>query len=370
MPNIFISYRREDSAGWTGRIAERLRKKFGSESIFMDIDTIQPGTDFTEALRSAVGACDVLLAMIGPAWSVAKNAEGQTRLEDPNDWVRMELTTALSRNIPVIPVLVGGSSLPKTSTLPHDLQKLSNYQTHELTDKRWDYDSTRLIQVLEKVVRETKPKRYIARRFLRRRSSWVALVILGLLLAIASVEFLKGHDDFHVSDSGPTSKPPSSERALTENPVGTPLANRAVEVIGISADIYSHEVGFTAVDAERLKRLLEQKGIPSRIQVHVNPAAPDAIFLGALVGANEARIAISLIPYNIKYIFRPDYPEEEGGDPDGHLIGIGYMSTHYRKFRGRLSDPVKVSKNALKYVTEPGITNAEFQKRLRTITSF
>src|SRR5262249_21189585 len=111
MAGIFISYRREDSAGWTGRLAERLRQKFGSESIFMDIDTIQPGTDFTKALHSAVGACDVLLAMIGPEWPVAKNSEGQIRLEDPNDWVRTELTTALSRSIPIIPVLVGGASL-------------------------------------------------------------------------------------------------------------------------------------------------------------------------------------------------------------------------------------------------------------------
>jgi hypothetical protein len=125
MSGIFISYRREDSAGWTGRLAERLKQKFGADAIFMDIDTIQPGADFAEALRAAVGACDVLLAVIGPEWSLTTNAEGQKRLEDPNDWVRTELTTALSRSIPVIPVLVGGASLPKLATLPDDLKNCS-----------------------------------------------------------------------------------------------------------------------------------------------------------------------------------------------------------------------------------------------------
>jgi hypothetical protein len=194
MSGIFISYRREDSAGWTGRLAERLKQKFGAEAIFMDIDTIQPGADFAEALRAAVGACDVLLAIIGPEWSLVKNAEGQARLQDPNDWVRTELTAALSRSIPVIPVLVGGATLPKLATLHDDLRKLFNYQAHELTDKRWEFDSSQLVKVLEKVVRGAKPKRNIVQSILTGRSTWVALVVLGLLMALASIQFLKGED--------------------------------------------------------------------------------------------------------------------------------------------------------------------------------
>lgn len=241
MPTIFISYRREDSAGWTGRLAERLKQKFGSESIFIDIDTIQPGTDFTEALRSAVGACDVLLAMIGPGWALAKNTEGQTRLEDPGDWIRQELTTALSRNIPIIPVLVGGASLPKTSSLPDNLTKLLHYQSYELTDKRWEYDSTQLIHILEKVVGGVNPQRHIAGALPTGRSVGVALGVLGLLLAIASSQFLKGSEDSQRSGSsaiGVVTPPPAnnmlnvvdtikeaskaptnSERAQTENTV-------------------------------------------------------------------------------------------------------------------------------------------------------
>jgi len=138
----------------------------------------------------------------------------------------------------------------------------------------------------------------------------------------------------------------------------------------VFADIYSHQLGFTQRDAEMLHSALAENGIHSRILVHRDPSPPDAIFIGALVGAKEARIAISLVPYEIKYIFRPDYPGAEGGDPSGLLIGIGYMSTHFQKFRGRLSEPVKVSTRDLKYLTEPGLSNAEFQRRLRKTTQF
>ena len=136
------------------------------------------------------------------------------------------------------------------------------------------------------------------------------------------------------------------------------------------ADIFYHEHDFTFADAQALQVALAKRGIPSRIFEHRDPTTPDAVFIGALVGANETRIVLSLIPYEINYIFRPDYPEEEGGDPGGHLIGIGYMSTHYKEFRGKLSEPIRISPNGLKYLTEPGISNAEFQKRLRQLTKF
>src|SRR5215472_3567432 len=249
MAGIFISYRREDSAGWTGRLAERLRQKFGSESIFMDIDTIQPGTDFAEALRTAVGACEVVLAMIGPEWSLAKNAEGQARLQDTNDWVRTELTTALSRSIPVVPVLVGGASLPKLVTLPDDLKKLFNYQAQELTDKRWEYDSGQLVQVLEKVVRGAKPERNIAQTILSQRSIWVALVILGLLLALGSLQFLKGmsgtddrtsqKNESGASESSVLPPPPASKAAQVPVPA---VASRAEKPTDNTPDIQQSTV--------------------------------------------------------------------------------------------------------------------------------
>jgi hypothetical protein len=157
------------------------------------------------------------------------------------------------------------------------------------------------------------------------------------------------------------------------SPLDTPTLPRLARVPisqTVSATIYSHEQGFTMGDAEKAKRILEENGISSRIEKHIDPASPDAIFIGTFVSANEARIAISAVPYEIKYIFRPDYSEAEGGSPSGYLIGIGYMSTHNKEFRSQQSEPIKISAKDLKYLTELGLSNAEFQRRLRQITRF
>ena len=148
MSGIFISYRREDSAGWTGRLSEQLKSRFGSKYIFMDIDTIAPGVDFTDALQKAVSSCNVLLAIIGPKWATAADKSGKLRIEDPNDWVRVEIAAALKRNIPVIPVLVGGATIPTMDLLPDELDPLAHRQAHEVTDKRWSYDLDQLMHAL------------------------------------------------------------------------------------------------------------------------------------------------------------------------------------------------------------------------------
>jgi len=153
MSGIFISYRREDSAGWTGRLAEQLKERFGAESIFMDIDTLTPGVDFTEALQKYVSSCNVLLAVIGPSWATATDKTGKLRLENPNDWVRVEVAAALKRKIQVIPVLVGGASVPTMDILPDELDPLAHRHAHELTDKRWHFDLEQLIKALPPIPR-------------------------------------------------------------------------------------------------------------------------------------------------------------------------------------------------------------------------
>jgi hypothetical protein len=154
MSRIFISYRRDDSAGWTGRLADQLKARFGAESIFIDIDTIEPGADFTEALRKAVGSCDVLLAVIGPRWATVTDKTGTSRLHDPSDWIRVEIAAALARKIRVIPVLVGGATMPSSEFLPDDLDGFAQRQAHELSDKRWTYDVDQLMKVLSPDVQE------------------------------------------------------------------------------------------------------------------------------------------------------------------------------------------------------------------------
>ena len=106
---VFLSYRRADTQHVAGRIADRIGERF---ELFMDIDTIPPGVDFTDYVRRAVSSCDVLLAFIGPQWATLTDATGRRRLDDPQDWVVEEIPVALPRGVRVIPVLVDERCLP------------------------------------------------------------------------------------------------------------------------------------------------------------------------------------------------------------------------------------------------------------------
>jgi hypothetical protein len=119
---IFINYRREDSAATAGRLHDRLAQAFGRKRIFMDVDQIPAGIDFVAHLNSQVAACGVVLVVIGPHWLDVKNEAGQRRLNQPDDFVAIEIAAALARDIRVIPVLVDGASVPQASELPDSLK--------------------------------------------------------------------------------------------------------------------------------------------------------------------------------------------------------------------------------------------------------
>ncbi|MFK8186720.1 MAG: SUMF1/EgtB/PvdO family nonheme iron enzyme [Phormidesmis sp.] len=125
MSRIFISYRRDDSAAEAGRIYDYLERTFGEDSVFKDVDNIDAGDDFRERLNEAVGQCQVLLAVIGQDWLTIKDGAGQRRLDNPADWVRLEIETALKRKIRVIPVLLDGVAMPRMGMLPESLQALA-----------------------------------------------------------------------------------------------------------------------------------------------------------------------------------------------------------------------------------------------------
>src|SRR5262249_25598405 len=109
---IFINYRRHDSTGTAGRLHDRLAQSFGRNNLFMDVDHIPPGVDFVNHLDAQVARCDVFLVVIGPSWLEVSNENGERRLDDPGDFVAREITTALARDIRVIPVLVDGARMP------------------------------------------------------------------------------------------------------------------------------------------------------------------------------------------------------------------------------------------------------------------
>lgn len=135
MPGIFISYRRDDSLPTAGRLYDRLAKAFTEERVFMDVEGIPAGVDFVDYLDSKLAACDVVLAIIGPHWLDAKNGAGNRRLDDPNDFVRREIATALVRKIPVIPVLIDGSPMPNAEDLPEPLKALARRHALEVRNE-------------------------------------------------------------------------------------------------------------------------------------------------------------------------------------------------------------------------------------------
>ncbi len=140
MPRIFISYRRDDSSGHTGRIFDRLEGHFGQGQVFMDVGAIRPGLDFGEVVQEAVGVCDGLVAVIGRDWLQASDTSGARRLDDPADLVRLEIATALERDIRVIPVLVQGAQMPLATDLPEGLTALARRNSIEVSDNRFRTD--------------------------------------------------------------------------------------------------------------------------------------------------------------------------------------------------------------------------------------
>lgn len=157
---VFISYRREDSAGYTGRLFDSLRGRIGNDNLFFDLSAIDSGQNYAEVIQGAIHSCDVLLAIIGPEWLTCE-ANGRRRLDDPTDLVRSEIRTALERHIPVIPVRVGGAGAPAAAALPPPLQPLATRDAHELTDERWEYDVDRLIAAMRRIAapRQRPPAR-------------------------------------------------------------------------------------------------------------------------------------------------------------------------------------------------------------------
>ncbi len=146
---IFISYRRADTSFAAGRIYDRLIARFGDEAVFMDVDTIDAGVDFVKVLEESVQSCDVLVALIGKQWLIAKDTDGGRRLDNSKDFVRIEIVAALNRNIRVIPVLVNGVKMPSSTELPENLKILSRRNAVQVKHDTFNSDARRLISALE-----------------------------------------------------------------------------------------------------------------------------------------------------------------------------------------------------------------------------
>jgi hypothetical protein len=153
---IFVSYRREDGSGYAGLLYETLSAEFGDANVFIDVDKLGLGLSFEEGIDEALATTDVLIAVIGRNWQNATDQRGRRRLDDPNDYVRREIESALERKLRVIPVLAEGTSMPASDDLPESLKDLSLRQALEMgMGRRWKFDSQILIEALQRA-REQK----------------------------------------------------------------------------------------------------------------------------------------------------------------------------------------------------------------------
>jgi hypothetical protein len=146
----FISYRRDDTAAYAGRLYDRLVDHFGESQVFMDVDSIEPGDDFIEAIRDAVGTCDVLLVLIGGQWLTSVDSRGQRRIDNSMDFVHVEIEAALERNVRIVPILVDRTEMPIKDDLPSALKALARRQAYEISHSQFRTESAALIERLEK----------------------------------------------------------------------------------------------------------------------------------------------------------------------------------------------------------------------------
>jgi ABC-type amino acid transport substrate-binding protein len=157
---IFISYRREDTAYPAGWLFDRLAAHYRDGQVFKDVDSIELGDDFVEVISRAVGSCDVLLALIGPEWLTVTDEAGNRRLDNTDDFVRLEIEAALTRNVRIIPILIDGASMPRADNLPDSLARLVRRQALELSPNRFNFDISRLLKVLDRALAEVRTEQF------------------------------------------------------------------------------------------------------------------------------------------------------------------------------------------------------------------
>jgi hypothetical protein len=139
---IFLNYRREDTAGFALALFGRLEQSFPLENLFMDVEGgIKAGQDFVRVLEEQVSACDVMLVLIGPNWLTVRDDVGRQRLDNPRDFVRIEVESALRFGKRVIPVLVQKTEMPRADALPETLEELARRNAVGLTQERFKADA-------------------------------------------------------------------------------------------------------------------------------------------------------------------------------------------------------------------------------------
>lgn len=311
MSRIFINYRRLDTEGYVGRLYDHLLKQFKPHDIFMDVQNIEPGADFVQVLEDAVSECDICLAMIGPHWGTLKNANGERRLDEWNDYVRIELESALKQNKVVIPVLVGGAKMPNPNILPESIQSLSRRNAVSLSHNRFAQD----VEELVKFMRDLLPshptfKRKANPAILAKKEDQLKLIRMDLINAKDSPLFEyrteeryypvlgEGYADANIMLVGES---PGHKEALSGKPFVGPsgdVLDEMLETVELSRD----DVFMTNILLDRTPNNRD----PNHIEL-----AYYSVFLDRLIDVIQPRVLVTLGRFSMTYILKKfDLPEK------------------------------------------------------------
>jgi hypothetical protein len=208
LATVFLSYRRDDSAGHAGRLYDGLARRLDSGSVFRDVDALEPGQDFVAAIHARLADCRIFLTLIGRDWVDARDAAGQQRLSLADDYVRLEVAAALARSdVRLIPVFVQGATMPPAEQLPEDLRGLTRLQGLSLRDDTWDADVDRLVASIGKTLGNSASA---APKTRGARGRWLipgAAVIATVALAYTASDYF---GDGRSALTAPTTGPPSN----------------------------------------------------------------------------------------------------------------------------------------------------------------
>ena len=188
---VFVNYRRADTAGHAGRLFDSLQNRVGRGSVLIDME-VPPGVDYVEWIDEEIRGCDTILVVIGPSWLV-QEADGDRRIDRPNDFLRLEIESALRNELQVIPVLVAGAVMPSSRDLPETLAKLARVNAIELHDRRWSADVDLLYREILEHVQDDRGDRFLPLTKLKRLAPFGPRFVaalrdpLSLLVLVASV---------------------------------------------------------------------------------------------------------------------------------------------------------------------------------------
>ena len=258
---IFINYRRNDVPGIAGRLDDSLSNYFGNDRVFRDIEDIEGGADFETVLHETVSAADATIVLIGPNWLSIANESGQRRLDDPKDWVVREIATALERQLPVFPVLVEDTPMPRAEDLPDAIKSLAKRNAISISDRRWSTDVTKLAKIVALDIpgslaeRQLQLVQVVVALILFCAVSFTAAVAARDLWQFAATPSVRSNpvQEENIASDTAAGEHPCPNLALTQPTYAMTPANSAVTYFAIASTVILLLVCAPQVEASKRK---------------------------------------------------------------------------------------------------------------------